>query len=91
MSDMGEVFKAWNESKKSKRHSNRKSSTQMLIDAGIEFTSHNCGIHLQIKRGPVTIDYWPSTGKWMTKGFRYGVTNRGIRSLLDFIKNELTP
>jgi hypothetical protein len=82
MSDMGDDFREWRKHKQAKKETNRKSSTQMLADAGYEFESHNSGVHLIIKLGKVAIDYWPSTGLYQSRGWRLGLKGRGIKSLL---------
>ena len=83
MSDIGDDFKALREIKQAKKESNRKSSTPMLSDAGYQFETRNGGIHLIIKHQGVTIDYWPSTGKWIPRG---GTASRGIRPLLNYLR-----
>ena len=86
MSDMGDIFKALKEDRKIKKSSNKESSTQILIDHGIEFESKNDGVHLIVTCGTGKIDFWPSTGKWTPRGERDG---RGISKLIVYIASKL--
>lgn len=64
-----------------KRHSNLIASTQIIKDAGITFEAKDYGQHLII-RSPFRVDFWPTTGLWITSQVR----GRGVRALIEFIK-----
>lgn len=59
-----EVFRAMREHSQQKRRANLHSSTEILRQRGIAFESHNSGLHLVIRRGERTWDFWPSSGKY---------------------------
>jgi hypothetical protein len=82
--DMGDMFNAMREAKKAKRVANTVSSTDLLRNNGVHFTSHNAGVHLRIKVGQTYLDFWPSTGLWMVAGTK--VKRRGILPLLVYIE-----
>lgn len=87
MSEMGEDFAAWREVKQAKRASNRASSPELLREAGFTFTTHNAGAHLIVSapQGYV-VDFWPGTGKWATRGFRFALVGRGVANLIKHLK-----
>lgn len=82
MGDVGEAFKDMKGYVKQKRKSNTVSSTDILKDKGIEFTSNNGGSHLIIKGKDGLIDFWPSTGKFIA---RNGKRGRGVFKLLKLL------
>jgi len=83
MSELGDDFKAWDDQKKAKKVSNKEQSTQLLIDRGVNFTSHGGGIHLKVHSDHIgIIDFWPSTGKFKTKQGKQG---RGVFKLLKLL------
>lgn len=76
---MGEVFNEWNKVKKEKKRSNKEYSTELLKNKGVKYESRNAGVHLIIHTEDGLIDFWPSTGKFIT---RKGVSGRGVKNLL---------
>jgi hypothetical protein len=84
MSEMAEVFNAWNKLKQEKRADNREQSTAMLTAVGIQFESKNAGAHLIVTASHLTIDFWPGTGLWQVRG--YSSRKRGVRNLIKFCK-----
>lgn len=56
MGDVGDMFNALKAARQEKRASNRKSSPEVLKDAGISFESKNGGAHLIV---PLS-ETWPS-------------------------------
>jgi len=84
MGDMGDIFRDMTEYKKQKRASNTKNSTAILKLNNIEFESKNFGAHLIVKGEKELIDYWPSTGKFIT---RSGKKGRGVKRLLKLCKS----
>lgn len=82
MSDLGDDFRAYNESRREKKRRNLEQNTQILRDRGVSFTAKNNGVHLIIRRGTVPLaDFWPSTGKWIMRISRK--KGRGVFNLLN--------
>lgn len=90
MSDLGETFNAWSEDKQQKRAQNRADSAALLRKAGATFTAHNAGAHLIVHhpQGHV-VDFWPGTGKWTTRGYRFTLTSRGVHNLIRHLQEPL--
>lgn len=84
MGDMAEIFNDLREIKREKRRSNTAQSTRLLQHHGIEFVSHNGGIHLMLTSGDQAIDYWPSTGLWWIRGTSN--KRRGVKKLIAYMK-----
>ncbi len=79
--DLGELYRDWDQSKKEKKQSNLQWSTQHLADqGGVAFQSKNGGVHLIVKGRDETIDFWPSTGKFICR--KSGKSGRGVKNLL---------
>jgi len=75
----GDTMNGGAHSKASKKERNLEWSTNHLIELGIEFTSHNNGIHLKVKRPAGIVDFWPSTGRFKHPNGSYG---RGVKNML---------
>lgn len=92
MGDMGDFWRdvkpALKERSQQKRASNRQNGAAQLAAAGFLFESKNDGAHLIVQAKDHVVDYWPGTGKWMTRGSRFGVTARGIARLLQHLKEQ---
>lgn len=86
MGDMGDYWRdvtpALKQRSQEKRASNRASSADMLTARGVKFAAHNAGAHLVVSADGHTVDFWPGTGKWMTRGFKFGLVGRGVHRLL---------
>lgn len=82
----GEFWRDVRKAKQEKRASNRKGSAGILKEAGHTFTSHNSGAHLVVQANGHTVDFWPGTGRWTTRGFRFTLQGRGVRNLLQHLK-----
>lgn len=82
-SEDGEMWKAFKVMKQEKRASNRENSAELLASAGIPFTSHNGGAHLIVEGRDCFIDFWPGTGRWIS---RDGTKGFGVRNLLEYLK-----
>lgn len=85
LDDMGDFFRAWTRCKKAKKALNQEWSTECLNRLGVDFEVFNWGNHLAVVHpaGNTIIDFWPSTGKWITRGT--GRHGRGIRNLLRYM------
>jgi hypothetical protein len=79
--DMGDDFKAMREMQQEKRARNRESSTTILRDCGVVFSSYNNGVHLVVTHNQVQVDFWPSTGKWIVRDARK-TEGRGVYNLI---------
>lgn len=86
MSELGETFAAWREMKQVKKELNLKQSTALLKDTAVKFESKNEGTHLIVESTKGKVDFWPSTGLWIT---RKGKRGRGVFALLEFMGVKL--
>ena len=67
--------------KRIQRAERRLRATDALTDAGIAFETRNNGAHLILHHHGITVDVWPSTGRW--KARRSSIwEGRTIESLL---------
>lgn len=66
-----------------RRKRNREGSADLLKQNGVQFESKNGGAHLIVEGTKSTIDFWPGTGKFIT---RDGKRGRGVKNLLKFCK-----
>lgn len=82
---MREVFDFMKERSKQKRASNREYSPKLLEEAGIPFEGKNGGAHLIVEGNECYIDFWPGTGKWIS---RNGERGFGVRNLIKHINGE---
>jgi len=80
MSEIGDDFAFLKEQSKQKRKANRENSQDILIERGIKFTVKNEGAHLIVEGKESIIDFWPGTGKFIT---RNGKTGRGVFTLIN--------
>lgn len=79
MSELGETFKAWNESKKVKKSENHASSIQVLKSQGIDFEQLSLD-HYRVG----AFDFWSSTGLFIER--ITGKRGRGVFNLMRKIK-----
>lgn len=87
MGDVGDDYRALREESQKKRADNRKSSAIYLQENGIPFEPKNGGAHLVVEGHDCFIDFWPGTGKWITRNGHKGF---GVRNLIEFIKGKNT-
>ena len=80
-----EYWKDIRKARQENRADNRKNSSLYLSDHGIEFTSKNGDAHLIVKNGNSLIDFWPGTGRWISRCGRKGF---GVRNLVKFISES---
>jgi hypothetical protein len=83
MGDVGEDFNALKKYRKEKKSKNLISSTNMLNENRIAFKSRNLGNHLIVEHNSFIVDFWPSTGKWIS---RRGQSGRGVFNLINLLK-----
>lgn len=84
MSDVGDDYRALREESQKKRADNRQSSAIYLQEKDIPFESKNGGAHLVVEGRDCFIDFWPGTGKWITRNGQKGF---GVANLVNFIKS----
>ena len=84
MGDMGEMYSDMKEHSKNKRAGNRENAVIILKHEEIEFESKNIGAHLIVQGIGGIIDFWPGTGKYVTRCGTY--SGRGIRNLIKIAK-----
>ena len=85
MGDVGDTFNVWKEDGKKRRESNRANSPGILSDKGVKFTSKNSGAHLIVEGTDCLIDFWPGTGKFITRQGKHG---RGVFNLIKLCTGE---
>lgn len=86
MGDMGEVFNAMKEESKERRARHREQSSALLDKAGIPFESKNGGAHLIVEGSECYIDFWPGTGKWISRNGKHGF---GVRNLIGYVEHGM--
>lgn len=79
-SEIDEIYAELKKISQAKRASNRARSTQILINFGVKFESKNMGAHLVVNCRKGIIDFWPGTGKFITRETKK--QGRGVRHLL---------
>ena len=79
--NMGDFWRDVKAARQEKRADNRKSSAEMLRDAGIQFDDKNNGVHLIVRALGHVIDFWPGTGLWIARKFP-NTRKYGVRSLI---------
>ena len=80
LDDYTEAYDALRNERIEKRRRNTESSTRLLRDKGIEFQSHNDGVHLVAG----SFDFWPSTGLFINRDT--GKRGRGVFNLIKLLK-----
>lgn len=83
MSDTSEMWAAHKQASATRRASNREASARMLQAASIVYVTYNNGVHLIVEGKGCKIDFWPGTGKWIS---REGTKGRGVRNLIAHIR-----
>ncbi|MDN7481889.1 hypothetical protein QZM38_13750 [Burkholderia orbicola] len=69
-----------------RRARNREQSNLLLRENGYDFDERNGAAHLIVRTARGTIDFWPGTGKWITRFEINGlqVEDRGVFNLMKF-------
>jgi len=88
MSELSELYKAMSLVSQQRRASNRRHSAKMLLESGLECEVKNNGAHLVVDAGTFKVDFWPGTGKWIS---RAGKSGRGVKNLIRYIRGEKAP
>ena len=74
------------EASKKKRASNREQARMTLLKSGIRYDYKNNGAHLVVYGPNGIIDFWPGTGKYISRDKHH--KGRGIRHVLALCKPE---
>lgn len=82
MSELADDFRAMKKANQEKKSNNREQSAQYLKRHDIPFETKNNGAHLIVEGKDCFVDFWPGTGKWIT---RKGERGFGVRNLVKFI------
>lgn len=86
MGEMAEIFRDWKQQGQEKRASNRERSASYLSEREIPFASKNGGAHLIVEGRTCLIDFWPGTGRWISRdGAKKGF---GVRNLVEHITQK---
>ena len=80
--DLGAYWRDVRAASQAKRADNRKSSMELLNEAGIAFKTNNYGGHLVVQANGHLIDFWPGTGLWVMRGSTQ--RHRGVKKLVKF-------
>lgn len=86
MGDMAEDFKMLREIKKEEKADRLEDYTSRLKESGIPFVSKNHGYHFVVEGANGFVDFWPSTGKWISRTGRRGF---GVQGLISNIKSGI--
>lgn len=87
MGEAIEYFDALKQISKERRANNRESSAKVLTEHGVKFDSRNDGAHLIVSHNGKSVNFWPGTGKWISRHSSL-VFGRGVFSLLKFLGVE---
>lgn len=58
---------------------------ELLWRHSIKFAAANDELHFMISHQCKRIDFWPTTGKWIARGYR-DVAGRGLNTLLEYME-----
>ncbi|MBN3777409.1 hypothetical protein G3O06_07570 [Burkholderia sp. Ac-20345] len=69
-----------------RRARNREQSNRLLRENGYDFDVRNGAAHLIVRTARGIVDFWPGTGKWITRFPVAGakVADRGVKNLIAF-------
>lgn len=81
--DVSEMWRAHREESQARRAGNRKRGAELLEAEGVRFTSKNGGAHLIVLGRECLIDFWPGTGRWIS---RDGTRGFGVHNLIKQVK-----
>jgi hypothetical protein len=82
--EVTEMYRELRNLSSGKRSHNRMASRQLLQKHQVSFTTHNNGVHLIVKHNDHELDFWPGTGKWVSRKDRT-VKGRGVHALLRYV------
>lgn len=85
MSDTVECFKIMDEINRLERAKDRKDGASYLENKGISFTRRNNGAHLIVTGQGTLVDFWPGTGRWISRNGKKGF---GVVELAEFVQTS---
>lgn len=88
MGDMGDDFRAMKEHRqkmKSQRYADSSSARMEIYKEALDIEEKNDGQHWIVRTAKETIDFWPSSGRWIVRGKK--ASGYDARSLLKRMKN----
>lgn len=92
MTETGDMWREWNKEKKERNDRWLEKTIhkipKRLKAFGIEFDVKNDGYHYICKKNGVVVDYWPTSGRWISrrdKTDRWGISE--LNSYLEGFKN----
>jgi hypothetical protein len=77
---LGDFWRDVKAARQAKRADNRKSSAELLREAGITFEAKNGDAHLIVRALGKTVDFWPGTGLWIVRGQKH--RSYGVRKFI---------
>lgn len=86
MGDMGELFNEYRAMRREKRISNVQASIEILNSQNISYKMMNGTTHLLLLAGEEFIDFWPSTGLWISRETK--AKKRGVFTLIKHIRKQ---
>lgn len=86
MGDVGDTFRALNDARRDKRWANVDAAEHILKSKSIDFEVKNMGVHFIVRHNGYTVDFWPSTGKWIFR--KADKKGRGIHNMLRGLEND---
>jgi hypothetical protein len=81
-----EISKINKEESQKRRANNKTNSAKLLSSIGISYEEKNNGHHLIVFNEVFTIDFWPSTGKFIIRGDERHF--RGVKLLIKIISGK---
>lgn len=84
MGDMGDVFRAMRDSRKEINRARFENIHANLSSIGFDYEIKNEGHHVIFTVGKVKFDFWPSTGKFMSRN--NGKRGVGLNRLINIMK-----
>ncbi len=86
MGDMGDLYNEMKKEGQKRRANNREKSSDWLVNEEIPFKSKNMGAHLIVEGFECYIDFWPGTGRWISRNGKRGF---GVKNLIRHIKKGI--
>lgn len=86
MGEIAETYEAMRNLRREQRKIDLANNTKSVVNAGLQFTSHNNDQHLVITRGKCIIDYWPGTDKWTMRNVRK--SSYGCKNLIKYLFSQ---
>lgn len=84
MGDLGEEFKAFREWKRERNADRFVKNIEILKNCEYSFEIKNCGEHYIYRGSTVTINFWPSSGKFRSNDSK--IVGVGIDKFLKILK-----